>query len=169
MRCRHTAVLVGAASVVVLSAVPVSTALAKSLGSPATPNAATPPPKSLTVTGGSVAGLAPGTGPLDLGVVVSNPKQNSGSVRLASVVARVTSTVPDGCTVGVIDPGQGTDSYDIVITNYRPPAGTGVVLDRNDSGKAVPLSIQAYNRSQDQEPCKGLQLALSYTATAAGK
>lgn len=174
MRARGLVIVSGVASALVLSAVAVSEATASRNGA-ATPEAATPPPKSLTVTGGDVTDLVPNGIAKDLQVLVANPKQNTGSVRITSVKARLISAkLPSGadataCKIGIDQVGTARADFAVLVDSYLPAAGTGIVLERNDTARAVPLSIVMPRSMQSQDACKGVRINLSYTATAAGK
>lgn len=178
MRSRRAVLIGGAASVVVLSAATLSPApvgLAAVTGgiSSAASNGkgsnGNPPNKALTVVGGDITGLAPGAGPRSLGVVVSNPKNNTGAVRVDSVKAKVESVSKPGCTVGVDVPPAQQGSFHVLVTSYTAPAtGPGITLDKNDS-KLVPVMIEMLNLPISQDACKLAKINLSYVATATSK
>lgn len=168
MHARRALIVTVSTTALVLSAVTLGEAASSK--SPSTPAKATPPPKALVVTAGALTGLVPGAAARDLGVVVSNPRQNTSSVKIARVTATVRSGLPAGCTVGTDVSAGSRGAYDVLLTTYTAPAsGPGIVLERNDVGVAVPLSIELTNRDADQNACRGASLVLAYTATAAGK
>jgi hypothetical protein len=166
MRGRRSTVIGAVASVVLLSAVTLGEASSKPTS---TPSAAQPPPKSLVVKGSAVTGLAPGSGVQDLGVVVSNPEQSTGSVTIESVKASVKTVTPSQCRVGVDQPASEHENFDALVHSYvAPPNGPFIKLGRNASA-SVPLTIEMFNRDTNQDACKGARIELTYVATATNR
>lgn len=135
-------------------------------GTPATPGASTPPPKSLTVTATNVSDLFPGAPIRTVNVTVTNPKANTGAVTLSRVTPSVKSQSDPRCVIGIDQSDRS--AYDLIFRSYVAPATNPPVLER-DGSATVPVQAEFIDRGVNQDVCKKLNLTLNYVATAAGK
>lgn len=136
---------------------PVSATNGGSGSAASTPQAATPPSKSLTVTATPMTGLAPGV-TLPFFVTVRN--NDAGDVRLQSVTASV-----DAATLG---PGCGIANYSL--TSWSAPDGnSGPVLTKKGGNAQVELQLTMPETGVNQDACKSRTIHLLLNATAQGK
>lgn len=136
---------------------PVSAASGGRGSAAATPSAATPPSKALSVTATAVNGLAPGvTRPTT--VTVTN--RNGGAVRLQSVRATVDA--------GSLTAGCGLANYSLTSYAAESPA-SGPLLMAQGGSATLQLQVTMLETGVNQDACKSRSVRLLLTATAQGK
>ncbi len=124
---------------------------------------ASPPPKSLSVSGSLVVrGLAPG---ISVTRTLSIGNDNNQDVELQSVRTVLAGGLP---------PTAGTCSspadFEVIVAGYNTSTGAGTpVTIRKNSSLGVPVTVRLNNRPVNQDPCKGKTFTFTFTATATSK
>lgn len=143
--------------------------LVSSASPPTTPKAtksaeATPPPKSLSVSGSlNVQGLAPG---VVLGRTVTIGNDNNQDVELQSVRTVITGPSPGTTTGACSSPAD----FEVVVGGYNTSTGVGTpVTIRKRSSLGLPVTVRMNNRPVNQDTCKGKSWTFTFTATATSK
>lgn len=160
---RRPATLLGLVAVggVVLAQTSVAGGVSAAVGAgPATPAAATPPPKSLSVHADPVRGLTPG---VTRTVKVKVVNQHAGDVRLVRVVPVLRSGGATGLPASC-------PTEDFVLVGYAATATSpGPLLSKRGGSATVDVRVGMRNRAASQDGCKGLSFTIEYTATGQGK
>lgn len=142
-----------------------SSGQAKQTPKPTKSAEATPPPKSLTLTGSlDVTGLAPGvsiTRTLNIGNV------NNQDVELQSVSTVLSGPSPAPTTGTCSSPAD----FEVIVAGYNSSTGVGTpVTIRKNSSLGVPVTVRLNNSAtRNQDPCKGRSWTFTFTATATSK
>ncbi len=139
-------------------------ASAKETPKPTKSAQASPPPKSLSVSGTlNVQDLAPG---VSVSRTLNIGNENNQDVELQSVRTVLSGPSPSPTTGTCNSPAD----FEVIVAGYNASTGIGtpVTIGKNSS-LGVPVTVRMNNRPVNQDSCKGKSWTFTFTATATSK